>query len=132
MSVAAEERMSRDYRKLRTYAESDALVLAVYDITRLFPPDERFGMRMQLRRAAVSVTANIAEGSTRSTTADYCRFLELAMGSSRECACLLELAGKLGFADCDTATQLSNRYDTLCRSWAAMINALRSITPPGP
>jgi len=118
--------MSRDYRKLRTYTESDALVLAVYRATESFPPDERFAMQVQLRRAAVSVVLNIAEGSTRSTTADYCRFLELAMGSARECACLLEIAAKLGFGDCERATQLSNRYDVVCRSLNAMINALRT------
>jgi four helix bundle protein len=53
----------------------------VYSITRGFPADERFGLTNQMRRAAVSISSNIAEGSSRSSRVDYCRFVEIATGS---------------------------------------------------
>jgi four helix bundle protein len=62
--------MARDYRKLRVFHEAHALVLAIYRETKTFPRDEWFGIRVQLRRAAVSVAANLVEGSARRTTGE--------------------------------------------------------------
>jgi four helix bundle protein len=117
--------VSRDYRKLRTFSESDALVVELYELTRTFAADARWGMLQQLRRAAISVPANIAEGSTRASTADYCRFLEIATGSARECAYLLDLSRRLAFGPEERLAALASRYDVLCRSLTAMTNALR-------
>lgn len=63
------------------------------------PAAERYGLQAQIRRAAVSVTANIAEGAGRGTNADFARFLSIASGSASELQAELELAGELGYLD---------------------------------
>jgi four helix bundle protein len=61
----------RDYRKLLAFQKADALVLAIYRWSEVFPSDERFGLRSQIRRSTVSVSANIVEGSARSGEGEY-------------------------------------------------------------
>ena len=68
----------------------------IYEATKTFPADERFGLVAQMRRAAVSAAANIVEGCARRTTQDYLRFLSIANGSAYELAYLLGAVGKTG------------------------------------
>lgn len=63
--------MSRDHKKLRVFHDAHAVAIAIYRQTREFPRDESFGLRAQMRRAAVSVASNIVEGNARATTRDY-------------------------------------------------------------
>ncbi len=84
-------------RDLKVWQRSHALVLAVYRLSEAFPSQERFGVVSQLRRAAVSVPTNIAEGSKRRTPQDYARFLNLAEASLAETEYLLMLCRDLGY-----------------------------------
>lgn len=86
------------FTDLKVWERSHALVLSVYRLTRDFPPSEQFGITSQVRRAAVSVAANIAEGAKRATRRDYSRFLNLSEGSLAETQYLLLLARDLGLA----------------------------------
>jgi len=74
--------MSRDHRKLRVFHQAHTLTLAIFKHTRNFPRDEWFGIRAQVRRAAVSVPSNLVEGNARSGEKDYLRFLNIALGQS--------------------------------------------------
>jgi four helix bundle protein len=87
----------QDYKDLFAWQEAMDLVVAVYRVTAAFPTDERFGLTSQLRRAAVSIPSNIAEGQGRGPTQDFVRFLHIARGSVQEVGTQIELAFRLGF-----------------------------------
>jgi four helix bundle protein len=87
----------KDFKDLQVCEKSHVLALAVYKATVRFPKEERYGLTSQIRRASVSVSANIAEGCGRGSDADLGRFLQVAMGSASELECLLLLARDLKF-----------------------------------
>ncbi len=87
----------QDFRELKVWKKAHHLTLQVYRESTAFPADERFGLVGQLRRAAVSVPANIAEGCGRGTAKDMGRFLHIAAGSAAEVEYHLMLARDLGY-----------------------------------
>ena len=89
--------MGRDYRKIEAYQLANELAVEIYKITRDFPKHERFGIVSQMRRASVSIAANIAEGATRKSKKEYLRFLYIAKGSMAELECFINLSYRLGF-----------------------------------
>ena len=89
--------MSRDFRNIKAWKLADDMVMSVYSQTRRFPKEELYGITSQLRRAAVSVPTNIAEGSNRSHSKEYLRFLFIANGSIAEVEYLLHLSKRLGY-----------------------------------
>jgi four helix bundle protein len=87
----------KPYERLDAWKACHEVVLAVYRATRCFPKDERYGLTSQLRRAAISITANIAEGSAKRGKREFRRFLDIALGSLAELRCLLRSARDLGY-----------------------------------
>ena len=118
--------MSRDHRKLETFTLADEAAVRVYAATRNFPTSEVYGLRAQIRRAAVSVPTNIVEGCARESDRDYRRFLDVAFGSAREVIYLLELASRLEMLDKQVAAELS----LFCGRVAAALAALRKANAP--
>ena len=97
-------------------------MLSVYKLTAHFPSDERFGLTSQLRRAALSVPTNVAEGSKRVSRQDYARFLNMAEGSLAETEYLLMVSRDLGYLAAKDAETLLAEYTEI----GSMLNALRS------
>ena len=95
-----------DFRALRVWHKAHALTLAVYRATSAFPPSERIGLVAQIRRAAVSVPANIAESCGRRTNRDEAHLLQVAFGSACELEAELLLAHDLGMLPDDAHTSL--------------------------
>ena len=92
-----------NYRDIIAWREAMSLVEVVYRETQNLPRDETFGLRAQIRRAAVSVPSNIAEGSGRNSTAELRQFVGIACGSPAELETQLELAVRLGLIGADAA-----------------------------
>jgi four helix bundle protein len=95
------EGISKTCRDLIVWRKSDAFVLDVYQLTGRFPKHELFGLTSQLRRAAVSIPANVAEGFKKIGKADKLRFYNISQGSLDECRYYLILADDLGYGDTD-------------------------------
>ncbi|MFC2106146.1 four helix bundle protein [Candidatus Bipolaricaulota bacterium] len=89
----------KDFRSVDVWKKSHELVLAVYKASAGFPSSELYGLTSQVRRAASSIPANIAEGCGRGSDRDFARFLQIAMGSASELEYHLILARDLGFLD---------------------------------
>ena len=87
----------RDYRNIKAWQYADSLVVDIYEKTKLFPKEELYGLTSQLRRAAVSVATNIAEGASREHRREYLQFLYIARGSINETKYLVHLGKKLGY-----------------------------------
>lgn len=115
----------RNPHQLTVFQVADTLALDVYRLTKLFPPDERFGLTQQLRRAAVSVASNIVEGCSREGRADFRRFIEIATGSAMEMRYQLSLAGRLGYGSSDEVAAAGDRADSLVRGLIAFEKVLR-------
>ncbi len=108
------------FEKLEVWQKSRVLVKSIYRLTATFPDDERFGLTSQLRRSAISVSSNIAEGSTRSSKRDKARFYEIAYGSLIELLNQLILATDLELLTTDDLWQIREEIEEVSR----MLNAL--------
>ena len=113
----------RDPHKLKAFELADKLTILIYEETRTFPKEELFGLVSQMRRAAVSVPSNIAEGCGRSSEKEYLHFLSIAYGSLKELEYQISLAQKLGFLN--NETNLPACADETARVLNGLINALR-------
>ena len=96
-----ERRPAKTFQDLVVWRKAHEFVLAVYKFTQGFPKEETYGLRLQMRRAAVSIGATIAEGFRKRGRADKARFINIAEGSLEECRYYLILAGDLGYGSPD-------------------------------
>jgi len=112
------------YRDLRVWQEAMVLAEQVYRVTASFPKEEMYGLVSQIRRSAVSIPANIAEGHGRETSAVFIQFLRVAQGSLKELETHLILAARVGFLPATTENETLDRCDSLGRMIRSLIRAL--------
>jgi four helix bundle protein len=114
------------YRDLIAWKKAYGLSLVIYKITAHFPVDERYGLIYQLRKAAVSIPSNIAEGEGRKSSAEFCRFLAIALGSTKEIETQILLSGDLGYIDQNTVEQILSMASEVCRLINGLVRSLKS------
>ena len=123
--------MLKNYRDLIVWQKSYQLCIDIYRITKDFPKEERFGLTSQIRRAAVSVPSNIAEGYGRKTTPDYIRALYVAYGSHCELETQMLLSGDLGYIKVADMKKLQEEIGEVERMLKALIKSLeRKVSNP--
>jgi S23 ribosomal protein. len=98
-----------NFKELNVWQKARAFSKSIYSLTSDFPKVEQFGVVSQLRRASVSISSNIAEGSGRGSDKDMCRFLDIALGSAFEVESLLYLALDLGYINQDDFDNLNSQ-----------------------
>ena len=124
--------MSRDPYRLQAFVLADDLVVDAYRATSCFPTAERFGLQSQIRRGAVSVTANLVEGCARRSLRDYLHFVGIAIGSASEVRYLLGLAVRLELASVADGERLKVGYARVIRVLQALVTSLNSPEARGP
>ena len=112
---------ARTFQDLITWQKAHGFVLETYRLTENFPREELYGLTSQLRRAAVSIPANIAEGFRKHGQKDKVRFLNIGQGSLEECRYYLILARDLGYGDTDELTLLLEEVSRLLESYVNSI-----------
>jgi four helix bundle protein len=122
----------RDQRKLLVTKLARDLAIAVYRLTATFPDDERYGLAAQMRRAAVSVGSNIAEGAGRYGDREFLRFVHIAYASASELAFQLTLAEDLGFGAGVEHARMAEAIDLVQRMLNRLATHLRPNRAAGP
>jgi four helix bundle protein len=112
---------SRSFQDLIVWQKAHQFVLSAYRLTERFPRNEQYGLTSQLRRAAVSIPANIAEGYKKKGRADKVRFLNIAQGSLEECRYYLILTKDLGYSETHDLTIQLEEVSKLLTAYAAAI-----------
>ncbi|MHC4926998.1 MAG: four helix bundle protein [Planctomycetota bacterium] len=112
------------FRDLMVWQKSMVLVKQVYAVTKVFPRDEMYGLTNQIRRGAVSIPSNIAEGYGRNSTVDYIRFLRIASGSVYELQTQAEIAVNLNYIKPEDFEQLNATATEIAKMLSSMIGKL--------
>lgn len=115
---------ARNYRELIVWQESIQLAKVIYKLTEKFPRTEIYALSDQIRRAAVSVPSNIAEGQARKAPGDFRRFLHIALGSLAETDTQLVLAQEFGYLTAEDISAVETQIQNLRKKLYALINSL--------
>ncbi|MBI2515301.1 MAG: four helix bundle protein [Opitutae bacterium] len=116
----------KDYREILVWQRSHALTLEIYRGTQLFPKEELFGLTSQMRRAAASIPANIAEGCGRDGDAELKRFLNIALGSACELDYFILLAAELGYLSAKQSKPVATEIYEIRRMRGSFIKKLKA------
>lgn len=119
---------AKNYRELIVWQDAIKITKAVYLLTGKFPKQETYALADQLRRAAVSVPSNIAEGQARKSPGDFRRFLHISLGSLAEVDTQLVLAQEFGYLSKEDVDPMDEKIQNLRKKLYALINTLPSTT----
>ena len=120
----------RRVENLRVVEFAMQIAELTYSATRAFPADEKFGLVSQMRRAAVSIGSNIAEGCGRSSATQFAHFIQMATGSASELEFQARLSERLGFGDATDLAKLRSLIQSERRMLAKLVERIRSMPPP--
>lgn len=121
----------RDFRKIMAWERADDLVVLIYEASKAFPKEERYGLTSQLRRAVVSVAANIAEGSGKQYLKEFRQFLYTARASLSEVEYYIHLSHRLGYLDGEKAGKLEEARREAAKILQGFINAIEKQIQQG-
>jgi len=125
MTISSPKRRTAGHRDLDVWQVGMELVVAAYSATKTFPSDERFGLTAQIRRAVVSIPANLAEGHARRGSGEFRHFVSIARGSLAELDTELEAAERLGFVPALSLAETRRLMTSVGRMLTALAKALR-------
>lgn len=114
------------HRNLKVWDKSINLVADIYELTNTFPQDEKYGMVSQMRRSAISIPSNIAEGAARKSTKEYIQFLFISLGSLSELETQLIISDRIGY--CTSENPSANALNEIRKMLTSLINSLESKT----
>ena len=117
--------MDKPHKKLDVWNMAMDLILTIYQASESFPKEERFGLTNQMRRAALSVPSNIAEGAARQTRKEFMNYLHMAQGSLSELDTQLEVAKRLGYLAEEAWTKLDGHLDRIDKMLSGLIHHQR-------
>lgn len=115
----------QDYQKLAVWQKARNLVKEIYTLTKSYPKSELYGLTNQMRRSSISIPANLAEGCSRFSQADLCRFSQIALGSANELECLLILSKDLNFINETEFKQLNTKIIEIRKMLSSFIKKLK-------
>jgi four helix bundle protein len=118
--------MKRTHENLDAWKQSMDLVTEVYRQTRSFPKEELYGLTSQIRRAAVSIPTNLAEGAARSGSKEFVQFLHIARGSLSELETLIQIAANLGYLKATAGEDLSGRTTRVSALLSGLLRSLKA------
>jgi four helix bundle protein len=117
--------MDKAHKKLRVWQESMTLVKLAYELTESFPSAEKYGLTAQMRRAAISIPSNIAEGAARKGDRESIQFYTIARGSLSELDTQIELSTTLGFLNSSRYAQIASQVETVDSLLSGLIRFVR-------
>lgn len=116
----------QNYKELRVWQKAHSFTLKVYEVTKVFPKDELYSLTNQLRRAASSIPANIAEGCGKNSNNEFAHFLNIALGSSNESEYFLLLSKDLGYLSPENHTELEDNINEIKAMLISLVNKVRA------
>ncbi len=116
---------SNSYRDLRVWQQSKSFAVKIYQVTNAFPRREQYSLTDQIRRAAVSIPSNIAEGQIRQSRKVFARHLDIALGSAAELDTQLEIALDVGYLKPEIYQALSGELQSIMKMLRALIKAIK-------
>lgn len=120
-----DDKTIKNFTDLNTWQESHKLVISIYELTKSFPEDEKFGLTSQMRRAAVSITSNIAEGFGRRNPGEKMQFYSVSQASVSEVQNQLLLARDLGYSDAPSVEEINNQLVVAHKLLTGLIRSLQ-------
>ena len=118
----------KSVKDLKVYQMAFDVVLKTYALTELFPQKEQYGLVSQMRRSAVSVCSNLAEGCSRETTKEYLHFVCIAKGSASELDCQIDIACALGFINKNDGAELKQTNGEILKMLSGLVKTLTTNT----